>query len=206
MVICPWCGTNYLTFQSNCKNCGGPLQAIDEISGMADATQNLPIPPDAPRMISERYVWRLLSSDDWSIAALIFSFMGLIFSLLGVVLTLGLVTAFVGIPFLMIGIVFLGASVGLFIWRYQEMQKVVRVLREGEATYGQIVDVNENTSVSINGRYPWVIRYQFQVNGRDYEGKITTMNQPGGQLQAGKAVCVLCLPTAPEWNSIYPHP
>ena len=25
MVICPWCGTNYTTFQSNCSRCGGPL-------------------------------------------------------------------------------------------------------------------------------------------------------------------------------------
>lgn len=206
MIICPWCGTNYLTFQTNCKNCGGPLQAVDETTGLSDQTQNIPTPPSPPRAISDRYVWRLLFSDSWGIAALILGFMGVIFSFLGVVLTIGIVTAFVGIPFLLIGIVFLGISVGVFIWRRQETRKVVNVLREGEATHGQIVDLKENYAVSINGRYPWVIRYQFRVNGQDYEGKVTTMNQPGPQLQAGKGVCVLYLPTSPEWNSIYPHP
>ena len=206
MITCPWCGTNYLAFQSNCKNCGGPLQAVDEAIGLSDQIQNLPMPPSPPRSISDRYMWRLLYSDGWSIAGLILGFMGVIFSFLGAVLTIGMVTAFVGIPFLLLGILFLGISSGLFIWRYREAQKVVNVLREGEAIHGQIVDVQENYSVSINGRYPWVIRYQFRVNGQDYEGKVTTMNQPGPQLQAGKAVCVLYLRTTPEWNSIYPHP
>jgi hypothetical protein len=60
--------------------------------------------------------------------------------------------------------------------------------------------------VSVNGQYPWVIRYQFEANGQDHEGKVTTLNLPGQQLQAGRAVCVLYLPTAPKWSSIYPHP
>ena len=206
MITCPWCGTNFTTFQPNCKNCGGPLPALEETIGLTDPTKDLLMPPPAPRTISEKYVWRLFFSDGWSIAALILGFMGVIFTLLGVVLTVAVVTAFVGIPFLILGIIFLGICIGLSIWRYKETQKIVNVLREGEATRGQIVELNENYSVSINGRYPWVIRYQFRVNGQDYEGKITTMNQPGPQLQAEKAVCVLYLPTAPELNSIYPHP
>ncbi len=206
MFICPWCGTNYLTFQSNCKNCGGLLQAVEETIGLSDSAENLPIPPSAPRPISTRYVWRVLSSDGWSIAALVFGLLGMIFSLVGAALTIGVITAFVGIPFLLVGIVFLGSSGWVFIWRYQEAQKVVNVLREGEATHGQIVEIQENYSIRINGRYPWVIRYEFLANGQKYEGKVTTLNQLGPQLQTGKAVCVLYLPTSPEWNSIYPHP
>ena len=124
----------------------------------------------------------------------------------GAGLTIGIITAFVGIPFLLLGLAFLGAGVWVFIWRYQEMQKVVNVLREGVATSGQIVEVEENYSVAINGRHPWLIRYEFQANGQSQEGKVTTLNQPGQQLQAGKGVRVLYLPTDPKWNSIYPHP
>ncbi len=164
----------------------------------------MPLP--APRPISNRYAWRLLSTDGWAIAAFVFVLLGFIFSLAGAGLTIGIITAFVGIPFLIFGLAFLGAGAGVFIWRYQEAQQGVKVLREGEATRGLIIETQENYSVAINGRHPWVIRYRFQANGQNQEGGVTTLNQPGEQLQAGKAVCVLYLPTSPKWNSIYPHP
>ena len=94
----------------------------------------------------------------------------------------------------------------MFVRRYQQAQKVVDVLRIGEATHGQIVEVQEDYSVLINGRHPWSIRYQFQVNGQGHEGKVTTLNPVGDKLQEGKLVCILYLPTTPQWNSIYPHP
>ena len=205
-IICPWCGTNYLAFQTNCGNCGGPLLAIDEKNTSSFASEDIPSPPLVPRPISTKYAWRLLFTDGWSIGALVFCLLGVIFALVGAALTLGVVTAFVGIPFLLLGLAFLGAGGGTLLWRYQEAQKIVNVLREGEATRGQIVEVQENYHSRINGRYPWVIRYQFQANGQSYEGKVTTLNQPGQQLQVGKAVYVLYLPTTPKWSSIYPHP
>ena len=206
MITCPWCGTNYLTFQPNCKNCGGTLQVVDEKIITSVPTENLTTPPSAPRPISKRYVWRLLSTDGWSIGAFVFGLLGVIFSLVGAGLTIGIITAFVGLPFLLVGVTFIGIGGWVFIWRYQETQNVVNVLRDGEATRGQIVEIRENYSVSINGRHPWIIRYQFQANGQSQEGRVTTLNQPGQQLQAGKAVYVLYLPMAPKWSSIYPHP
>ena len=121
-------------------------------------------------------------------------------------LTIGIVTAFVGIPFLLIGIGFLGVGSSAGLWRYQRAQKVVDVLRMGDAARGQIVGVQENYAVTVNGRHPWIIQYQFQVIGQVWEGEITTLKQPGSALQPGNAVCVLYLPSAPKWNSIYPHP
>jgi hypothetical protein len=206
MIICPWCGTNYLVFQSNCKNCGGPLQAVEVTAGSSVSTENIPTPPQAPRSISKSYVWRLLSTDGWAIAAFVFGLLGGIFSLVGAGLTIGIITAFVGIPFLLLGLVFLGIGGGILNWRYNETQKVVNVLRVGEATTGKIVEIQENYSVRINGRYLWVIQYQFQVNGQNYEGKVSTLNPVGEKLQIGKAVCILYLQTTPQSNSIYPHP
>jgi hypothetical protein len=206
MIICPWCGTTYLDFQSNCKNCGGPLQAIAETAAPSVSTESLPTPPPAPRPISDKYIWRLLLTDGWAIFASVFVLLGVIFGMVGAGLTIGIITAFVGIPILLLGIAFLGAGVGVIIWRYQGAQKVVNVLRDGEATHGQVVEVQEDYSVSIDGRHPWGIRYQFQAGGQNHEGKVTTLNQPGSQLQVGKAICVLYLSTDAKWSSIYPHP
>ena len=204
MITCPWCGTSHLAFQSNCKNCGGPLPA--EKYAPADPGETLPTPPPAPRPIPNQYAWRLVARDGWAIAAFVFGILGFVFSLVGAGLTLGFITAFLGIPFLFLGIAFLIAGGGVLLWRYQNAQKVVTILREGEARQGQIVALEQDYHIRINGRYPWIIRYQFHVDGQDYEGKVSVLNQPGEQYQAGKTVWALYLADAPSWNSIYPHP
>jgi hypothetical protein len=81
-----------------------------------------------------------------------------------------------------------------------------RPARTGRKIYQVYTEIRENYSVTINGRHPWTIRYQFQANGQSQEGKVTTLNPPGHALQLGKAVCVLYLPTDPKWSSIFPHP
>ncbi len=205
MIICPWCGTNYLNFQPNCDNCGGPLQNITEASSFA-SSEELPTPPPAPRPISDKYAWRLLSSDGWSIAALIFGILGIVFSVVGAGLTLGMITAFVGIPFLLLGLVYLVASGAVLVWRHNNAQKVVSVLRDGDPTRGQINALHQNFSVRINGRSPWIIGYEYEVGGQPYAGKVSTLNQPGQQLQVGKAVRILYLAAEPVRSSIYPHP
>ncbi len=206
MITCPWCGTNYVAFQPNCQNCGGPLPGTGADKTASAASDEIPTPPLPPRSISKSYVWRLLSSDGSAIAASVFTLLGLIFSAVGTGLTLGIITAFVGVPFLLLGLVFLAVGGAVLIWRYQVAQKIVTVLREGQTARGQILDLQQNYSVRVNGRNPWVIRYAFQANGGKYEGRVTTLNQPGQQLQAGNAVSILYLSGAPQWNSIYPHP
>jgi hypothetical protein len=206
MITCPWCGTNYTEFQSNCKNCGGTLQPARESTTPSVSTGNIPVPPPAPREISNHYAWRLMMTDGWSIAAFVFTLLGGIFSLVGAGLTLGVVTAFVGVPFLAFGLAFLASGVGILIWRYNRTLKMVEVLRDGVSARGEIMDVHENYSVEINNRYPWVIRYQFQFIGQTYTGEVSTLNPVGQEFQAGNAVCVLYLPAEPQWNCIYPHP
>jgi hypothetical protein len=178
----------------------------DEEIVSPDSDEFLQTPPLPPRPISDRYVWRLLFNDGWWIAILVFGIDGFVFFLVGAGLTLGVITAFVGIPFLLLGIGLLIAGGWVGVWRYQIAQKVVNVLRVGEATRGQIVEAEQDYSVTVNGRNPWVIRYQFQANGQNIEGKVTTFNPLGQHLQAGKAVSVLYLPEDPKWCSIYPHP
>ena len=210
MITCPWCGTNYAAFQSNCKNCGGPLPAPEEAATPARAANlaeaPVQMPPPAPRPISSSYAWRLLLTDGWAIAALVFVILGAVFMPTGLAMTVAIVTAFVGIPFVLLGLLFLGGGAAIVYWRYQEAAKLVAVLRDGEAVAGVITGAEANYSVRVNGRHPWVIRYQFRVAGRDYQGRVSTLNVPGPALQPGRRACVLYFPDSPDHNSLYPHP
>jgi hypothetical protein len=212
MITCPWCGTNYQTFQSDCPKCGGPMPipAAEAASTGTDAASTTPdvpaVPPPAPRPISGRYAWTLLLADGWAIVAFILALLGIIFLPVGLGLTLGIITAIVGIPFLLLGLAFLGAGVGLAIWRYRETQKVIGVMRIGEAVEGRITQVDEILNVEVNDRHPWQIRYQFMLAGQTYEGVVKTLNPPGEALRPGKRACVLYLPGAPAQNVLYPHP
>lgn len=164
------------------------------------------MPPPPPRPISNSYLWRLLLVDAWGIVGLVFALIGSIFTFLGIILTIAIVTAFVGIPFALLGILFLaGGGVALY-YSYQKAQKTIGVLREGQAVEGQIVNLEQNFNVRINRRHPWVISYQFSVNGREYQGHVSTLNTHTAALQPGKTACVLYLQNIPEHNTLYPHP
>jgi membrane protein implicated in regulation of membrane protease activity len=151
-------------------------------------------------------VLRLLSADGKAISGGILGLLGLVFALVGAPLIVVGVTAFVGIPFFLIGVVLLAIGGWLFIGQFRDAQKLVDALRTGEATHGRIVEVQANHTVQVNGRHPWSIRYQFEVNGHSYEGTVNTLNSVGEHLREGKTAWVLYLPTAPQWSSIYPHP
>lgn len=212
MITCPWCGTNYVTFQPNCKNCGGqipysegtpPAMARPSISVAAAPTL---VPPPAPREISNSYLRRLMLVDAWGIVGFVFTLLGSIFTFLGFILTIAIVTAFVGIPFALFGILFLAGGVAALRYSYQKAKKTIEVLREGQAAQGQIMNVEQNYNVRINSQHPWIISYQFQANGRTYEGRVSTLNMPRAEHQTGNTVYVLYLPNTPEHNALYPHP
>jgi hypothetical protein len=204
MVTCPWCGTSYEVFRSNCAKCGGPLIAPPADS---EPREDVPLaPPLPPRPIADRFLWRLLLVDGWAIAALVFAIMGVMLTPLGLSLVLGIVTSFVGVPFLLLGLIFLGLGIGLFLRRLREARLTLRVLREGEAVRGEIVDVVENYSMRINGRHPWDIEYQFEAAGQIHRGRTRTLTPPGRLLQPGSQAFVLVLPGAPRYSALYPHP
>jgi hypothetical protein len=204
-ITCPYCGTNHREFQSNCKNCGAPLPSPAELA-VDTARRKLVMPPAPPREISSSFAWRWILTDGWSIASFVFVILGGTFSLAGVGLIAGIITAIVGIPFLLLGLVILGAGIGVFYWRYTEAQKALNVLRHGLAARGEITALEQNYSVRVNGRNPWSIGYKFSVDGKDYEGKVTTLNDPGTHLAPGSPAVILYLPDSPEYNGLFPHP
>jgi hypothetical protein len=211
VITCPWCGTNYLEFRSNCKNCSGPLPPPRAAHAPAHqaARSDTPLseaPPPAPRPISDSFALRLLTSDGWAVASFVVVLVGGIFFCVGGPLTIGIATAMVGIPFMLLGLALLGAAGAVVAWRYQIALQTVRVLRDGEAATGQIAGTRQNFNVEVNGRNPWVITYQFRTAGRDYNGQVTTLNEPGPSVRPGSPAWVLYLPNTPEHSALYPHP
>lgn len=204
-ITCPWCGTNHLEFQSNCKNCGGTLPAPAQVAAAA-SRRKMVMPPSPPRQIASGFAWRWLLTDGWTIASFVFVILGGSFSLTGAGLIAGIITAFVGIPLLLLGLVFLGGALGVFYWRYTESHKLLNVLRHGLATRGEITSLDQNYNVRINGRSPWNIAYKFSLDGKEYTGKVATLNNPDALLAPGNAAVILFLPDEPQYNSLYPHP
>jgi hypothetical protein len=165
---------------------------------------SIPQPPPAPRQIADKFIWNLMLTNGWVIAGGVFAFIGGIFSVVGLSLTVAIFTAFVGIPFLLMGIVFFGGGLAVILWRYQETQKTIDVLRNGQPANGQIADMQENLNVRVNHRHPWMITYTFQTNGQTYQGNVSTLRRP--DFRTGQQVCVLYLPQNPDYNALYPHP
>ena len=205
MVTCPWCGTNHITFQTNCVNCGGALPLPVERApepGIGEITA----PPPPPRDVPRNYYRRTLSADPGAITGGIFLLLGVIFGVVGFGLTIAVVTAFVGLPFLGLGILFLGGGIGLLFWRYQKAGRVEKILREGATALGEIADVYPNLQVQVNGRHPWTVLYRYDVTGLGYEGKMTTLIRPDLRQQPGKRVYVLYSPEEHAQSTIYPYP
>lgn len=210
VVICPWCGTNYVAFQSNCSNCGGTIPAPRKASAPAAAEsgaarRKLELPSAPPRQVAPNYAWKLMMQDGWVISGGIFALLGGIFTATGGGLILGIITAFVGLPFLGIGLLFLGGGLAVCYWRYQIATRSVEVLKSGLARQGEVLSLEPNYSVRINGRTPWTIHYAFSLDGKQYTGTASTLNNPQWAYAPGPAV-VLYLPEKPEINQLYPHP
>ncbi len=205
MITCPWCGTNYTSFQSNCDNCGGSLPLPSEIAP-TPSTESLATPPPPPRNVPRQVISHILSTDGWTIAALVFSLLGFVFGVVGSALTISVVAAFVGLPFAGLGVLFLGAGIPILVWRYQVAHRTVEVLEHGEATVGEIVSVHQNYHVRVNGRYPWTVQYRYEVYGREYGGRVTTLSRPDLSEQPGTPVYVLHMRDDPGQSTIYPSP
>lgn len=210
MITCPWCGTHYEAFQSNCDNCGGslPRPTEDTPAPMEPvAAPEIPLaPPLPPRQIPKKVKYRMLLTDTGAIIGGIFLLIGGIFFVVGVVLVIPIVTLPVGLSFAGFGFLFLVIGGILFVWRYEHTRQTVELLRDGQAALGKITKVAQNYHMRVNNRYPWVIQYQFKVHGDSYQGKMSTLSQTDLSHQPGKPVYVLYQQDDHQKSTLYPSP
>ncbi len=205
MIQCPWCGTNYTSFQSNCSNCGGALPLPSETEEDSDQPQ-ITIPPLAPREAPRDYLWRILSADPIALTGAIFLLIGVIFGGVGIVLTAAIITIFIGIPFAFIGVLMTAIGLVLILGRYQQAKRLETVYRDGQAILGEISAVHPNLNLRVHGRQPWTIEYHFETSGQEFYGKASSLMKPDLAQQPGKPVYVLFAPEDPAMSILYPIP
>jgi membrane protein implicated in regulation of membrane protease activity len=205
MITCPWCGTNYISFQSNCDNCGGSLPLPPEPTPTPSA-RSLPAPLPPPREVPRRALRHIMFSDYWASLGLISSLVGLGFALISIPLAVSLATACEGLPFLGLGLLLLGVGIAVLVGRCRMAQQTVEVLRQGEGVVGEIVSVVQNYQVSVNGRHPWTVEYDYEVDGRRYGAEVNTLSRPDLSQEPGSPVYVLFMRDEPGQSTIYPSP
>lgn len=209
MTTCPYCGSSYITFQTNCKNCGAPLPPVVK-DGIQTKTRDVdftpPKPPAPPRTIAETYVFRLMWADGIGVSSIAFLIIGILLIITGVVKSLldsqnfdaSLISGF--------GWFITVSSAAIGFWSYWEARQKVQVLRIGQAALGRILTVEQRAESQSTTTHTWVIHYNCIANGKRIRGKLLTRIPPGKRLQAGNQVWVLYLPDKPKKNTIYPHP
>lgn len=192
---CGWCETNNNDGTTNCVNCGGPLPG-------AAGSDPGPAPPPAPRTLPAIYVKRALYTRNFG--AIFGSIFGGIGCLLGVVfLVVGLF-----FPPLLLGLCIIsvfplvGGGIG---WTsYQKARSRVETLKSGRVAQGQVVSVDKDTTVAVNGRNPWRLTYLFEVEGARYQGSASSFDANMTRHEPGQAVHVVYLPQNPERNAPWP--
>jgi len=205
MITCPWCGTNYTSFKPNCDNCGGSLPLPPETAPTPPSSA-LSVPPPAPRNVPRQAFRNILFSDGLAVSALVFTLLGFVFTAGGLYLTTSEVAAPDAPCFVGMGLLFLCSGIVVLVWKYRVCARTVEVLREGEATVGEILSVIQNFGVRVNGRYPWTVKYRYEVDGDPYSGKVTTLSKPDLSQQRGSPVYVLFMRDDPTRSTIYPSP
>lgn len=211
MVTCPWCGSNYLDFQTNCRNYGGPLPLPENTSPEAISPWPTdlppPRPPAPPRAISKRFAWKLLAISGVGITGMVFIFLGITFGLSGIfIMIFGPVVFLLGLIFALLGSVFVVLGGFLFVFGYRRAYQVVQVLRQGHETTGHIHEIRQDLSVTIQNNHPYITSYEFEVMGQVYHGRVNSINPPIPQYFPGAPATILFLPENPQVNALYPHP
>ncbi len=69
----------------------------------------------------------------------------------------------------------------------------------GDTTAGTVVRTSVRTDVEIMGQHPYVISFDYQVDGATRTGASTTTDHALGELTAGSRVDVELLPSKPQW-------
>ncbi len=196
-ITCPWCGQRNPADALECRSCGGPLPVSGSDPG--------PEPPPPPRQLPKGYKNRVLwKNAPGNAIGLVFAVIGI--SLLCIFAPVGLISGL--LPILCIGggmgVIFALIGGGLLYTGVRNGLRKIRPYELGYAAIGEITEIYRDTSMEVNGRNPWAVRYQFEADGQLYEGKATTWKYAPNLHKSGDRVHVLYLTEDPEQNALYP--
>jgi hypothetical protein len=192
---CPFCHLPNPSSAQRCGGCGGPLQRTP-------TSLLIPVPP-APRATN----WKLLRSDPGSSFMLLFGAifggigggLGLLFIILGVA-TLVLPMAGAG---LLVFLIFGGIGGGCFGWGFYRARSTHQLWVNGVAVEGRVLSVEENHSVRINGRHPWIVRYSFPWIDGQKEAESSILDPRLRTVQEETALQIIVNPNDPTQSLVY---
>lgn len=174
---------------------------------MPQHPSDLSRPPNPPREVSRRYVISLFTTSAGFVVGLVFSLIGCIFTGVGTpILLAGLGGFDIGaVIFALVGVVLLVIGAVILFMRYKKVRRISRVIQSGYSKLGEVVSAGYNTSVTINNRHPYQIRYTFRPLGGEVAGTYQTLDHRAGEIETGSPVYVLYDPEEPKYNTLYPH-
>jgi hypothetical protein len=89
-------------------------------------------------------------------------------------------------------------------WAIRSNRREIRAFREGVPTKGLVIKRGEDTTTEINGKHPFEVHWEFQVDGTTYKGKLSNMNRAIlQQALPEEEVLVLYDPKNPAVNTVW---
>jgi hypothetical protein len=64
--------------------------------------------------------------------------------------------------------------------RIASLRRREALWKYGRLATGTITSVEQNVSVRVNRRHPWIVQYDYSVGGRQYHGTESTFDAPVG--------------------------
>ena len=82
------------------------------------------------------------------------------------------------VGFLSLGVGFAAVGMTLGWRRVASLRRRKALRRHGIPATGKITSVEQNVSVRVNRRHPWIVRYDYSVGGMQYHGAENTFDVP----------------------------
>ena len=158
-------------------------------------------PPPAPRVVPP--------GTSGVAGGIVFLLIGGFFTAIaGLMMTIGLVLVLYGNSdgWFMLGVPSIHLTVGLALLFYalRGRQERRRIVREGHVALGRIEDTGRNKRVKINGRNPYKMDYEFEVDGQTFSGSHSTMDEAIKAHRVHDRIWVLYDPADPSKNVEWP--
>jgi hypothetical protein len=183
-VMCPWCGTNFEQRPGpNCTNCGGPLPSVA-------GAQRGDAPHNAPRLLPDGYKTRMIVKSNWQLH---FGWVMILFGLFPLISggKPDFIFPLIGATMIVFGII--------------HALKRFDILVHGQPAEGIVIQAGENTSEEANGKHPYFIKYQYNVNGKTCSGFMNCWDESSTTYREGDPIWVVYLPDGTDYrSSIWP--
>jgi hypothetical protein len=86
---------------------------------------------------------------------------------------------------------------------FKKTARLKRTYSLGEATIGRVLETGYNMSLSVNGRHPFRLEYEFEADGHKYNGRVDGWDKKLVARRVGDPVHVLYMKEAPRSSVVY---